>query len=84
MSKLLIIGNQNPEIGKEYYYSLSIMGFSSTPDNIFNPHPEIAKWEIHVLENGKWRKTKGNSKQGNTVPYTFNQKVLPEKVLKFV
>ena len=82
MSKLLIIGNQNPEIGKEYYYSLSIMGFGSMPNNIFNPHPEIAKWEIHVLENGKWRKTKGNSKQGNTVPYTFNQSSLTRKGIK--
>ena len=82
MSKLLIIGNQNPEIGKEYYYSLSIMGFGSMPNNIFNPHPEIAKWEIHVLENGKWRKTKGNSKQGDTAPYTFNQSSLTRKGIK--
>ena len=46
MSKLLIIGNQNPEVGKEYHYSLSFLGFGGMPNNIFNPHPEIAKWEM--------------------------------------
>ena len=82
MSKIFIIGEQNPQVGKEYKYSLSSWGLGSMPNNIFNPNPEIAKWEIYVLENGKWRKTTGNSKQGEIAPYTFSQNSLTKKGIK--
>lgn len=52
------------------------------PNNIFNPNLEIAKWEIYVLENGKWRKTTGNSKQGEIAPYTSSQNSLTKKGIK--
>jgi len=87
MSDFKIIGNTAPIVGKEEFYSINnslptllpLQGFSNTNKNIFeNP----IKWEVHVLENGRWRKTKENDKTGNKVSYTFLQKSLERKGIR--
>lgn len=86
MSQLLIIGDKNPEIGKETKYTISLVNFGGLSNNIsvFNPISEIPKWQILVLEHGKWRKTSENTKQGESVSYTFKQSSLSRESIKIV
>ncbi|AZA54735.1 L,D-transpeptidase [Chryseobacterium sp. G0201] len=86
MSQLLIIGDKNPEIGKETKYTISLVNFGGLSNNIsvFNPISEIPKWQILVLEHGKWRKTSENTKQGESVFYTFKQSSLSRESIKIV
>lgn len=85
MGKISILGNQNPQIGIPQQYSLfKTFEFSTVQSPVFDFHNEVAHWEIHVLERGNWRKTVGNSKTGDSVSYTFNQKSLTRKGIKLV
>lgn len=85
MGKISILGNQNPQIGIPQQYSLfKTFEFSTVQSPVFDVHNEVAHWEIHVLERGNWRKTDGNSKTGDSVIYTFNQKSLTRKGIKIV
>ncbi|MFP3590571.1 hypothetical protein [Chryseobacterium sp. SIMBA_038] len=86
MSQLLIIGDNNPEIGKETKYTISLVNFGGLSNNInvFNPISEIPQWQILVLEHGKWRKTSENTKQGESVSYTFKQSSLSREGIKLV
>ncbi|MFZ0597439.1 MAG: hypothetical protein WAM46_10695, partial [Flavobacterium sp.] len=83
MSDFKIIGNANPEIGKEEFYSVD----KFLPEGL--PFQTAAKtnrveWEIYILENGKWRKTKENDKSGNIVSYKFLQKSLDRKGIRIL
>jgi len=86
MSQLLIIGDKNPEIGKETKYIISLVNFGGLSNNIsvFNPISEIPQWQIFVLEHGKWRKTSENTKQGESVSYTFKQSSISREGIKIV
>ena len=85
MGKISILGNQNPEIGTPQPYSVfKAFEIPAIQSPAFGNHQEVAHWEIHVLERGNWRKTDGNTKTGDTVSYTFNQKSLTRKGIKLV
>ncbi|MXS71790.1 hypothetical protein GSF70_11245 [Flavobacteriaceae bacterium W22] len=85
MEKISIIGNNNPEIGSPQQYSIfKAFQIATIQSPVFTNHQEVAHWEIHVLERGNWRKTDGNSKAGDSVSYTFNQKSLTRKGIKLV
>ncbi|SDL40188.1 glycoside hydrolase family 19 protein [Chryseobacterium taihuense] len=85
MEKISILGNQNPEIGTPQQYSVfKVFEIPTVQSPAFGNQQEVAHWEIHVLERGNWRKTDGNTKTGDTVSYTFNQKSLTRKGIKLV
>lgn len=42
------------------------------------------EWEVYVLENNRWRKTKENDKTGNVVSYKFLQKSLDRKGIRIL
>jgi predicted chitinase len=87
MSDFKIIGNSAPIVGKEEFYSvnsvlpsfLPYQSFGNTDNSIFE---QPVKWEVYVLENGRWRKTKENDKTGTKVSYTFLQKSLERKGIR--
>ncbi|MFH6966955.1 hypothetical protein [Flavobacterium sp. FlaQc-28] len=87
MSDFKIIGNPDPVVGKEEFYSVntflpSILPFqNSTSSNSFE---QPVKWEIYILENGRWRKTKENDKTGKRISYTFLQKSLERKGIRIL
>ncbi|MEZ0130764.1 hypothetical protein AB9T88_13760, partial [Flavobacterium sp. LBUM151] len=70
MSDFKITGNPNPVVGKEEFYTIS-----SNALNPLFPHAAAPKsafdtpvlWSVHVLEYGRWRKTKENDKTGDKV-----------------
>lgn len=83
MSDFKIIGNANPTVGKEEFYSVD----QFLPEVL--PFQNAAKtnrvqWEIYVLENGTWRKTKENDKTGNVISYKFLQKSLDRKGIRIL
>lgn len=87
MSDFKIIGNSNPIVGKEEFYSVNnflpnVLPFQSLPNTNNFEHP--VKWEIYILENGRWRKTKENDKTGKKVSYTFLQKSLERKGIRIL
>jgi GH24 family phage-related lysozyme (muramidase) len=88
MSDIKITGNTEPVVGKQELYTINgVLGNVMqqnllTPKKSDNPFENMTKWSVHVLENGKWRKTEGNDKTGETAPYTFNQKSLERKGIK--
>ncbi|MBE8723876.1 peptidoglycan DD-metalloendopeptidase family protein [Flavobacterium hungaricum] len=87
MSDFKIIGNTDPVVGKEEFYSVntflpSILPFQNTASN--NSFEQPVKWEIYILENGRWRKTKENDKTGKRVSYTFLQKSLERKGIRIL
>lgn len=87
MSDFRIIGNPDPVVGKEEFYSVntflpSILPFQNTASN--NSFEQPVKWEIYILENGRWRKTKENDKTGKRISYTFLQKSLERKGIRIL
>ncbi|GAA3767911.1 L,D-transpeptidase family protein [Flavobacterium ginsengiterrae] len=87
MSDFKIIGSTDPIVGKEEFYSVntflpSVLPFQNTASN--NSFEQPVKWEIHILENGRWRKTKENDKTGKRISYTFLQKSLERKGIRIL
>ncbi|WDF64932.1 DUF5675 family protein [Flavobacterium sp. KACC 22763] len=87
MSDFKIIGNPDPVVGKEEFYSVntflpSILPFQNSASN--NSFEQPVKWEIYILENGRWRKTKENDKTGKRISYTFLQKSLERKGIRIL
>lgn len=87
MSDFKIIGSTDPVVGKEEFYSVntflpSVLPFQNTASN--NSFEQPVKWEIYILENGRWRKTKENDKTGKRVSYTFFQKSLTRKGIRIL
>jgi hypothetical protein len=87
MGKLTILGNANPVIGQKEMYSVSLVN-----DDWLNPLGNTYKnplqapkthWEVMVQTKTGWRKG-GSNKEGQTVPYTFEQKSLMHKGIKIV
>ncbi|MFH7015048.1 glycoside hydrolase family 19 protein [Flavobacterium sp. FlaQc-47] len=83
MSDFKIIGNANPEIGKEEFYSVDKFLPEVLPFQT-GAKTNRVQWEIYILENGKWRKTKENDKSGNIVSYKFLQKSLDRKGIRIL
>ncbi|KIC03671.1 hypothetical protein OA88_02670 [Flavobacterium sp. JRM] len=86
MSDFKITGNPNPVVGKEEFYTINAF-FGSLLPNPLMPKSSFGppvSWTIHVLENGKWRKTKENDKTGDKVSYTFLQKSLERKGIRIL
>ncbi|WP_029269169.1 DUF5675 family protein [Flavobacterium sp. KJJ] len=87
MSDFKIIGNPDPVVGKEEFYSVNtflsnvLPSQNSASDNSFE---QPVKWEIYILENGRWRKTKENDKTGKKISYTFLQKSLNRKGIRIL
>ncbi|WP_264551512.1 hypothetical protein [Flavobacterium sp. N2038] len=89
MSDFKIIGNPEPIVGKEEFYSVnsflpSALPFQNTASATNSPFELPVKWEIYILENGRWRKTKENDKTGKRVSYTFQQKSLERKGIRML
>jgi predicted chitinase len=90
MSGIKITGNTEPLVGKQELYTINGVLGNVMQQNLLmpkktdNPFENMTKWSVHVLENGKWRKTEGNDKTGETAQYTFNQKSLERKGIKLV
>lgn len=88
MSDLKIIGNPNPVVGVEEFYSISDFFYQTFSneilDNINNPVEQQVQWEVYVLENHKWRKTKENDKRGNKISYTFFEKSLTRNGIRIL
>jgi predicted chitinase len=87
MSDFKIIGNPDPVVGKEEFYSVntflpSVLPFQNSASN--NSFEQPVKWEIYILENGRWRKTKENDKTGKRISYTFLQKSLERKGIRIL
>lgn len=87
MSDFKIIGNPDPVVGKEEFYSVNtflpnVLPFQTSPLN--NSFEQPVKWEVYVLENGRWRKTKENDKKGKRISYTFLQKSLTRKGIRIL
>ncbi|MCM0666438.1 glycoside hydrolase family protein [Flavobacterium tyrosinilyticum] len=87
MSDFKIIGNPDPVVGKEEFYSVntflpSILPFQNSASS--NSFEQPVKWEIYILENGRWRKTKENDKTGKRISYTFLQKSLERKGIRIL
>ncbi|MEO8236648.1 MAG: TIGR02594 family protein [Flavobacterium sp.] len=89
MSNFKIIGNPNPEIGKEIIYKISnpdhvsLLPGQITPVGM-NPFVEQVKWSIYILEFGKWILKEKNNKTGPTANYTFTEKSLKRKGIRIV
>ncbi|MGQ7946608.1 hypothetical protein [Flavobacterium sp. WC2509] len=89
MSELKIFGNSTPKISVAESYSVNELFSSAIPTRNFGgSKPDSfeypVEWTVHVLENGRWRKTKENDKTGNTVFYTFLQKSLDRKGIRIM
>ena len=87
MSDFKIIGNPDPVVGKEEFYSVNtffpnVLPFQNPTSNSSFEQP--VKWEIYILENGRWRKTKENDKTGKKISYTFLQKSLNRKGIRIL
>jgi predicted chitinase len=87
MSDFKIIGNPDPVVGKEEFYSVNtflpnVLPFQNSASN--NTFEQLVKWEIYILENGRWRKTKENDKTGKKISYTFLQKSLNRKGIRIL
>lgn len=88
MSDFKIIGNPNPVVGVLEFYTVSdfFSEISPTQEFVYIPNsPENqVKWEVYVLEFGKWRKTKENDKTGKQITYTFFEKSLTRKGIRLL
>ena len=88
MSDFKIIGNPNPVVGVLEFYTISdfFSEISPTEEFVYIPKsPENqVKWEVYVLEFGRWRKTKENDKTGKQVTYTFFEKSLTRKGIRLL
>jgi len=89
MSDFKIIGNPDPVVGKEEFYSVNnfspnILPFQNSAFDANNHFEHPVKWEVYVLENGRWRKTKENDKTGKKISYTFFQKSLDRKGIRIL
>jgi len=87
MSDFKIIGNPDPVVGKEEFYSVNtflpnVLPSQNSASN--NSFEQPIKWEIYILENGRWRKTKENDKTGKKISYTFLQKSLNRKGIRIL
>lgn len=87
MSDFKIIGNPDPTVGKEEFYSVNsflptVLPFQNPASTTSFEQP--VKWEIYILENGRWRKTKENDKTGKKISYTFLQKSLDRKGIRIL
>lgn len=86
MSDFKITGNPNPVVGKEEFYTignaLSPL-FPQTPAQK-SPFDTPVLWTVHVLEYGRWRKTKENDKKGDKVSYTFLQRSLERNGIRIM
>ena len=88
MSDFKIIGNPNPVVGVLEFYTVSDFFSQISPSQEFvytpkSPENQV-KWEVYVLEFGKWRKTKENDKTGKQVTYTFFEKSLTRKGIRLL
>lgn len=88
MSDFKIIGNPNPVVGVLEFYTVSDFFSEISPSQEFvyiprSPENQV-KWEVYVLEFGKWRKTKENDKTGKQVTYTFFEKSLTRKGIRLL
>ena len=86
MPDFKIVGNANPIIGTEEFYSVSnpvakTFPYTTVPKSPFDT-PVI--WTVHILEHGRWRKTKENDKKGDKVSYTFLQRSLGRKGIRIM
>ncbi|TRX36198.1 hypothetical protein FNW52_09235 [Flavobacterium sp. ZT3R18] len=89
MSELKITGNPTPVVGKEEFYSVNQLLANSIPTKNLdgskpNPFEYPVEWSVHILENGKWRKTKENDKKGIKVTYKFIQQSLERKGIRIL
>ena len=90
MPEFKIIGNPNPEIGKEIIYKTNdfTLPGSLSPEQIIqdgnNPFVEQIKWSVYILEFGKWILKEKNNKIGPTANYTFTEKSLKRKGIRIV
>lgn len=87
MPDFKIIGNPHPVVGKEEFYSVNtflpnILPFQKQASESSFELP--VKWEVYVLEHGRWRKTKENDKTGKRISYTFLQKSLTRKGIRIL
>ena len=89
MSNFKIIGNPNPEVGKEIIYKtsnsdhVSLLQGQISPVGI-NPFTEQVKWSVYILEFGKWILKEKNNKIGPTANYTFTEISLKRKGIRIV
>ncbi|SNS04313.1 TIGR02594 family protein [Flavobacterium sp. ov086] len=90
MPDFKIIGNPNPEVGKEVIYTVSN---SVLPESFLsgqtvpagdNPFTEQVKWSLYALEYGKWYLKGKNNKTGPTANYTFTEISLSRKGIRIV
>ncbi|EJL62015.1 glycosyl hydrolase 108 family protein [Flavobacterium sp. CF136] len=86
MSDFKITGNPNPVIGKEEFYSIGNPVAKTFPYTAIpkSPFDTPVLWTVHILENGRWRKTKENDKKGDKVSYTFLQRSLGRKGIRIM
>ncbi|MCV9926104.1 hypothetical protein OIU83_00430 [Flavobacterium sp. LS1R49] len=90
MSNFKIIGNPNPETGKEVTYTVSN---SNLPGSLFpgqviplgsNPFLAQVQWSLSVLEYGKWKLKEKNNKTGPKAAYTFTEISLTRQAIRIV
>lgn len=86
MSDFKITGNPNPVVGKEEFYSIGNPVAKTFPYTAIpkSPFDTPVLWTVHILENGRWRKTKENDKRGDKVSYTFLQRSLGRKGIRIM
>ncbi|PWB27972.1 L,D-transpeptidase family protein [Flavobacterium sp. HTF] len=89
MSDFKIIGNANPVVGIVEHYTVNNLFPKISADQNFSiagnaPVVHQIKWEVYVLELGKWRKTKENDKTGNLVTYKFRHGSLTRAGIRIV
>lgn len=88
MSDFKIIGNANPVVGVVELYTVNNLYPKISVDPNFNIGNASSlhqiKWEVYMLELGKWRKTKENDKTGNQVTYKFRHGSLTRAGIRIV
>ncbi|OXB10960.1 hypothetical protein B0A81_03075 [Flavobacterium plurextorum] len=89
MSDFKIIGNPNPAVGVEEFYTVSdamslVLPYQNTAPAGNANFERPVKWEVYVLENRRWRKTKENDKTGKRISYTFFQKSLTRNGIRIL
>lgn len=89
MSDFKIIGNPNPVVGVEEFYTVSdtipsVLPYQNTATVGASSFEHPVKWEVYVLENRRWRKTKENDKTGKKISYTFFQKSLTRNGIRIL
>lgn len=89
MSDFKIIGNANPVVGIVESYTVNNLFPKISANQNFDipgiaPLIQQIKWEVYVLELGKWRKTKENDKTGNQVTYKFRHGSLTRAGIRIV